>query len=137
MASTDSAVQPEPIVINQDAPPKKKPSLGKRILGLLWDSLDEKSPEEHRLVRRLDSCYLIWACFYYFVMYLDSSRCLHLDQLQLRWLILLVTVANINNAYVSGMKEDLNLYGNELNWMTTFWTIGRFTETLLDIRWHC
>jgi hypothetical protein len=22
---------------------------------------------------------------------------------------------NINNAYVSGMKEDLNLYGNELN----------------------
>ena len=48
-------------------------STGKRILGLLWDSLDEKSPEEHRLVRRLDSCYLIWACFYYFVMYLDSS----------------------------------------------------------------
>lgn len=48
-------------------------SIGKRILGLLWDSLDEKSPEEHRLVRRLDSFYLIWACFYYFVMYLDSS----------------------------------------------------------------
>lgn len=22
---------------------------------------------------------------------------------------------NINNAYVSGMKEDLNLHGNELN----------------------
>lgn len=22
---------------------------------------------------------------------------------------------NINNAYVSGMKEDLGLYGNELN----------------------
>lgn len=25
-----------------------------------------------------------------------------------------------NNAYVSGMKEDLSLYGNELNYFTTF-----------------
>lgn len=59
---------------NEDvAAPKPKPSLGKRILGILWDSLDDKPAEEHRLVRRLDSFYLIWACFYYFVMYLDSS----------------------------------------------------------------
>ena len=59
----------------QNAPsPKKKVSLGKRILGILWDSLDDKPPEERRLVRRLDSFYLIWACFYYFVMYLDSSQ---------------------------------------------------------------
>ena len=36
----------------------KKPSWAKRILGLLWDSLDNKTPEEHRLVRRLDSCFL-------------------------------------------------------------------------------
>ena len=27
---------------------------------------------------------------------------------------------NISNAYVSGMKEDLSLYGNELNYFTTF-----------------
>lgn len=57
----------------QNALPKKQLSLGKKILGTLWDSLDDKPPEEHRLVRRLDSFYLIWACFYYFVMYLDSS----------------------------------------------------------------
>lgn len=25
-----------------------------------------------------------------------------------------------SNAYVSGMKEDLKLYGNELNYFTTF-----------------
>lgn len=25
-----------------------------------------------------------------------------------------------NNAYVSGMQEDLKLYGNELNYFTTF-----------------
>lgn len=27
---------------------------------------------------------------------------------------------NIQNAYVSGMKEDLKLYGNEYNWFTTY-----------------
>jgi hypothetical protein len=73
MAVADTTLQPVSQVI-QDVP-RKKPSLGKKILGLLWDSLDDKSPEEHRLVRRLDSCYLVWACFYYFVMYLDSSMC--------------------------------------------------------------
>ena len=57
----------------QDDITYKRKSVGKKIVGFLWDSLDEKSLEEHRLVRRLDSCYLIWACFYYFVMYLDSS----------------------------------------------------------------
>ncbi|OHX00474.1 major facilitator superfamily transporter [Colletotrichum incanum] len=31
---------------------------------------------------------------------------------------------NINNAYVSGMKEDLELFGNELNYFTTFFNIG-------------
>jgi MFS family permease len=31
---------------------------------------------------------------------------------------------NINNAYVSGMKEDLNLYGNELNYFTTYFNIA-------------
>lgn len=31
---------------------------------------------------------------------------------------------NINNAFVSGMKEDLGLFGNELNYMQTCWTVG-------------
>lgn len=31
---------------------------------------------------------------------------------------------NINNAYVSGMKEDLSLYGNELNLFSTFYSCG-------------
>lgn len=57
----------------QNSLPKKQHSLGKRILGILWDSLDDKPAEEHRVVRRLDTFFLIWACFYYFVMYLDSS----------------------------------------------------------------
>ncbi|KAI3002632.1 hypothetical protein CBS147346_5858 [Aspergillus niger] len=31
---------------------------------------------------------------------------------------------NINNAFVSGMKEDLGLYGNQLNYMQACWTVG-------------
>ncbi|KAE8444737.1 hypothetical protein EG329_014297 [Mollisiaceae sp. DMI_Dod_QoI] len=31
---------------------------------------------------------------------------------------------NISNAYVSGMKEDLKLYGNELNYFTTWFNVA-------------
>ncbi|KAL4929009.1 major facilitator superfamily domain-containing protein [Aspergillus undulatus] len=31
---------------------------------------------------------------------------------------------NINNAYVSGMQGDLRIYGNELNYITTYFNIG-------------
>lgn len=31
---------------------------------------------------------------------------------------------NINNAYVSGMEEDLDMHGNQLNYLNTYWTIG-------------
>lgn len=72
MASAATDTEPHPVVV-RDVSGKKR-SLGKRILGLLWDSLDDKPPEEHRVVRRLDSFFLVWACFYYFVMYLDSSE---------------------------------------------------------------
>lgn len=113
---------------------RKKPKLGKRIAGLLWDSLDDKSDEEHRLVRRLDSRYLIWACFYYFVMYLDSSTYLpHVPRRDRYWLI--SWIANVSNAYVSGMKEDLNMYGNQLNWMTTYWTIGKLPWSSIIAHW--
>ncbi|KAL0775833.1 hypothetical protein CaCOL14_007120 [Colletotrichum acutatum] len=47
---------------------------------------------------------LSWATFGYFVRLLDSS--------------------NITNAYVSGMKEDLNFQGNEYNLLQTFFTCG-------------
>lgn len=33
-------------------------------------------------------------------------------------------MADISAAYVSGMKEDLNLHGNEYNYFTTFFNIG-------------
>lgn len=69
----------------------------------LWDTLD-KSPQERRFLFKLDAVLLTFASLGYFIKYLDQI--------------------NINNAFVSGMKEDLNLYGNQLNYMQTCWTVG-------------
>ncbi|KIN02579.1 hypothetical protein OIDMADRAFT_102700 [Oidiodendron maius Zn] len=75
----------------------------KKWTSYIWDTLD-KSPQERRFLFKLDAAVLTFASLGYFIKYLDQS--------------------NINNAFVSGMKEDLNLYGNQLNYMTTAWTVG-------------
>ncbi|KAK1531953.1 pantothenate transporter liz1 [Colletotrichum paranaense] len=72
------------------------------LSGVIWDG--PRTKEEHRLVQRLDFFVLSWATFGYFVRLLDSS--------------------NITNAYVSGMKEDLDFQGNEYNLLQTFFTCG-------------
>lgn len=69
----------------------------------LWDTLD-KSPQERRFLFKLDLVLMTFASLGYFIKYLDQI--------------------NINNAFVSGMKEDLNLFGNQLNYMQTSWTVG-------------
>ncbi|KAF2084657.1 putative MFS transporter Liz1/Seo1 [Saccharata proteae CBS 121410] len=71
--------------------------------GAIWDSLN-KSPEERKFLLKLDTALLTFASLGYFIKYLDQS--------------------NINSAFVSGMKEDLGLYGEELNYMQTCWTVG-------------
>ncbi|XEV01354.1 hypothetical protein FSHL1_006641 [Fusarium sambucinum] len=62
------------------------------------------SSEEKRLVFKLDLVILSYTCLTLFVKSLDTS--------------------NISNAFFSGMKEDLNMYGNELNIMNTCSAIG-------------
>ncbi|RMZ78714.1 hypothetical protein DV737_g3756, partial [Chaetothyriales sp. CBS 132003] len=69
----------------------------------LWDTFD-KSPEERRFLFKLDAVLLSFASLGYFIKYLDQ--------------------VNISNAFVSGMKEDLSLYGNQLNYMQSLWTVG-------------
>jgi MFS transporter, ACS family, pantothenate transporter len=69
----------------------------------VWDTFD-KTPEERKFLFKLDGILLTFASLGYFIKYLDQI--------------------NINNAFVSGMKEDLNLYGNQLNYMQTLWTVG-------------
>lgn len=69
----------------------------------IWDTFD-KSPEERRFLFKLDAVILTLASLGYFIKNLDQ--------------------VNINSAFVSGMKEDLGLYGNQLNYITTAWTVG-------------
>ncbi|PQE04982.1 MFS transporter Liz1 Seo1 protein [Rutstroemia sp. NJR-2017a BBW] len=87
---------------------REKPK--KKWTSYIWDTLD-KTPEERRFLFKLDLAVLTFASLGYFIKNLDQS--------------------NINNAFVSGMqadqnirKEDLGLYGNQLNYMVATWTAG-------------
>jgi MFS transporter, ACS family, pantothenate transporter len=69
----------------------------------IWDTLN-KSPEERQFLFKLDIVLMSFASLGYFIKYLDQ--------------------VNINSAFVSGMKEDFGLYGNELNYLIAAWTVG-------------
>ncbi|RDW93622.1 uncharacterized protein DSM5745_00944 [Aspergillus mulundensis] len=75
----------------------------RRWVSYIWDTFD-KAPEERRLLTKLDAAILSFASLGYFIKYLDQI--------------------NINNAFVSGMKEDLGMYQNQLNYMQAAWTVG-------------
>jgi ACS family pantothenate transporter-like MFS transporter len=65
---------------------------------------EQRAPGERRLVQKLDFFILTFCCLMYFLNYLDRS--------------------NLNNAYVSGMKEELRFRGNQLNQINTVFTVG-------------
>ncbi|TDZ18506.1 putative transporter SEO1 [Colletotrichum orbiculare MAFF 240422] len=71
---------------------------------LAFAARHERTPEESRLVRRLDIFLMTFGCVSQVIKYLDQT--------------------NISNAYVSGMKEDLNLQGNEYNYFTTYFNVA-------------
>ncbi|KAJ4299366.1 hypothetical protein N0V90_004611 [Kalmusia sp. IMI 367209] len=60
--------------------------------------------EERAFLWRLDLWFLSIGFLGYMFKYIDQT--------------------NITNAYVSGMQEDLKLFGNELNYFTTYFNIG-------------
>jgi len=64
----------------------------------------EGAPGERALVQKLDFFILSFCCLMYFLNYLDRS--------------------NLTNAYVSGMKEELNFKGNQLTQINTVFTVG-------------
>ncbi|KAL4819517.1 major facilitator superfamily domain-containing protein [Aspergillus spinulosporus] len=65
---------------------------------------DQDTKEERRLILKLDALIVPYAFLAYWVKYVDQ--------------------ANINNAYVSGLQEDLGLHGNELVELQTMYTVG-------------
>ncbi|KAK8037720.1 MFS general substrate transporter [Apiospora marii] len=99
--SSVSATNHVPVDVSQDTQEKK--SVRRRFRELVWDSLD-RSPEERRFISKIDFYILTWAGLAYFSKNLNQN--------------------NVANAYVSGMKEELNVVGNEYQTFTTMWTIG-------------
>ncbi|KAJ5033006.1 uncharacterized protein L3040_009591 [Drepanopeziza brunnea f. sp. 'multigermtubi'] len=83
---------------------KGKTHRARRTIQLyIWDEPDKPAKEEHFLFK-LDFFVLSYACLGYF--------CKSLDQ------------ANINNAYVSGMKEAINMQGSQLTYVRNAFTVG-------------
>ncbi|KAK2063364.1 MFS general substrate transporter [Colletotrichum caudatum] len=64
----------------------------------------EYAPGERKLLQKCDFFILTFCCLSYLVNYLDRS--------------------NLNNAYVSGMKEELGFVGDQLNQINTCFTVG-------------
>ena len=73
------------------------------IRNVLW-GVPPSDPKERRYLFKLDTFVLTYVCLLYWVNYLDR--------------------ANIANAYVSGMREELNLSGKDFNVINTIFYIG-------------
>ncbi|EGY20575.1 hypothetical protein VD0002_g7407 [Verticillium dahliae] len=81
----------------------------KRSLWIAWMYMFDWYPshypkEERKFLRKLDAFLLTFTCIAFFLKWLDQS--------------------NINSAYVSGMKEELGLYGNEYSMFPMFYNLG-------------
>ncbi|WWD22599.1 hypothetical protein CI109_107092 [Kwoniella shandongensis] len=71
--------------------------------GRIWDTFD-RPPAERKLLFKVDAVILTFASLGYFLKNLDQT--------------------NINSAFLSGMKEDLGMHGNELVTAVSIWTVG-------------
>ncbi|KAJ4301621.1 hypothetical protein N0V90_003714 [Kalmusia sp. IMI 367209] len=70
----------------------------------IWDYEPGRSHEERKFISKLDVYLITMLSLGYFIKNLDQT--------------------NIANAFVSGMKEDLQMNGNEVNLIDTAWTVG-------------
>ncbi|KAK7721106.1 hypothetical protein SLS64_001401 [Diaporthe eres] len=84
-------------------PQEKKKPPSRSFRSFIWDTDTHlKTPEERKLLRKLDWSILTIGCLGFFMKYLDQG--------------------NLANAYVSGMQEDLAMYGNEYTYAQTAYT---------------
>ncbi|KAL4911423.1 hypothetical protein BDW74DRAFT_184772 [Aspergillus multicolor] len=81
------------------------PAPRRTFRSFIWDTDTHlKTPEERRLLLKLDISILSIGCLGFFMKYLDQG--------------------NLANAYVSGMQEALSMYGNEYTYAGTMYTIA-------------
>ncbi|KZP01223.1 MFS general substrate transporter [Calocera viscosa TUFC12733] len=103
MASNDVDIDAEKQVAAQRS--GLQPNAKKGWRSYIWDhDSDQKSPEERRLLVKIDATILVYACLAEFLKLLDQS--------------------NLSNAYVSGLKTDINLDGNWYNVANALFSIG-------------
>ncbi|KAK0392513.1 hypothetical protein NLU13_2008 [Sarocladium strictum] len=98
----NAAVTATPAQRRNNAVPGRE-NLWIRLMTVLhWYPADMPSVEK-QLVLKLDLMILIYGCLMFFTKYLDQ--------------------ASLTNAYVTGMREELNMFGNEFNYaVITFWS---------------
>ncbi|KAK0649682.1 major facilitator superfamily domain-containing protein [Cercophora newfieldiana] len=95
---------------------------GKKWYQLQWYRSSD-SPRQRQFINKIDLLIVPYAFLSYWVKYIDQ--------------------ANLNNAYVAGMKEDLGFMGNELIQLQTFYIVGAvvgqipfmFLFTYLPMHW--
>ncbi|KAI1789063.1 MFS general substrate transporter [Ganoderma leucocontextum] len=75
----------------------------RKVRHFVWGEVPE-SKVERNLLLKIDWFILSYCCLMYFSNYLDRS--------------------NLSNAYVSGMKEELNIHGTQFNQINTLFTCG-------------
>ncbi|KAF2171780.1 hypothetical protein M409DRAFT_18013 [Zasmidium cellare ATCC 36951] len=93
-----------------------------KLVSHIWDSDQHlKSPEERALVRKLDFGILICATLGW--VFTKDQRGTN-GKLPLTTISADIDQGNLANAYVSGMKEDLNIQGNEYTYMQMCYTIS-------------
>ncbi|KAL4790069.1 major facilitator superfamily domain-containing protein [Aspergillus venezuelensis] len=106
---TSTGADPSPkhtsLITREEVRTKEKADVStwRKVASLVSDSADA-DPEYRKYVRRLDMIFFPTVWLGYFIEYLDQT--------------------NYSNAFVSGMQEYLSLYGNERNWMNTWFSLG-------------
>lgn len=74
-----------------------------KIKAIIWGA-PPKDHRERRLLFKIDVLVMSFVCLNYWINYVDRT--------------------NVSNAYVSGMKEDLNMTGDDFNIINTVFTVG-------------
>ncbi|TDZ38116.1 Pantothenate transporter liz1 [Colletotrichum trifolii] len=79
----------------------------------------DEDERERRYVQKLDTFLFSYVLLGYFIKYLDQN--------------------NYSNAFVSGMQEELQLYGNERNLLNTYFNIviilGTIPAQMIQLKW--
>lgn len=116
VASTSAEKSPDQVkALGTDSIPAAEQAFSPRTPRQKWYQwfAPDDTPEERRLIIKLDCLIMIFVFLAYWAKVLDSSA--------------------TSTAYVSGMKEDLKLYGNELNYLNTTYMYD--CNLLLGVSW--